>query len=191
MSNYILENLHKCCGRPTAQQTAAERPGTNLSARPRAPIVRRQRVLQLLAIACLVATTAGCMTSKSGSAYSRDEARHESTIREGVVDSVRTVQIEGTKTPVGTLAGGAVGGIAGSGIGGGSGRAVGAILGAVAGGLAGSAAEEGITRKDGYEITVRLNNGDLRAVVQEADEQFRPGDRVRLVSQGGVTRVTH
>ena len=108
-----------------------------------------------------------------------------------MVDSVRTVQIEGTKTPIGTLAGGAVGGIAGSGIGGGSGRAVGAILGAVAGGLAGSAAEEGITRKDGYEITVRLNNGDLRAVVQEADEQFRPGDRVRLVSQGGVTRVTH
>ena len=191
MSNQILENLHQCRARSPAQEAATGRPGGNLASQPRAPIVRRQRALQLLAIACLAATTAGCMTSNSGSAYSRDEARHESTIREGVVDSVRTVQIEGTKTPIGTLAGGAVGGIAGSGIGGGSGRAVGAILGAVAGGLAGSAAEEGITRKDGYEITVRLNNGDLRAVVQEADEQFRPGDRVRLVSQGGVTRVTH
>ncbi|HKO87042.1 MAG TPA: glycine zipper 2TM domain-containing protein [Burkholderiales bacterium] len=141
------------------------------------------------AVATLI--LAGCVSSNSGSVYSRDEARREATIREGVVDSVRSVTLEGTKSPVGTLAGGAVGGIAGSNIGGGSGRAVGAILGAVAGGMVGSAAEEGITRKAGYEITVRLNNGELRSIVQEADEEFRVGERVRLVSQGGVTRVTH
>jgi outer membrane lipoprotein SlyB len=31
----------------------------------------------------------------------------------------------------------------------------------------------------------------MRAYVQEADEQFKPGDRVRLVSTGGTVRVTH
>lgn len=134
---------------------------------------------------------AGCASSNSGSVYSRDEARREATVRMGTLESVRAVTIEGTKTPVGTVAGGAVGGIAGSTIGSGRGSAIGAVLGAVAGGLVGSAAEEGVTRKAGVELTVRLDNGDVRAIVQEADETFSVGERVRLVSQGGVTRVTH
>ena len=37
-----------------------------------------------------------------------------------------------------------------------------AVIGAVAGGLAGSAAEEGITRTQGVEITVREDDGALR-----------------------------
>jgi outer membrane lipoprotein SlyB len=65
------------------------------------------------------------------------------------------------------------------------------VVGAVVGGLAGAAAEEGLTRKDGLEITVKLDNGSMIAVVQEADEQFHPGERVRLVESGGTTRVTH
>ena len=144
-------------------------------------------------IAALLATVmlTGCVSSNSGSVYSRDETRRESTIRMGTVESVRSVNIEGTKSPVGTFGGAAVGGIAGSSVGGGRGSAIGAVLGAVAGGLAGSAVEEGVTRKSGLEITVRLDNGDMRAVVQEADEEFKPGERVRLVSQGGVTRVSH
>ena len=142
-------------------------------------------------LALVALTLTGCMTSNSGSVYTRDETRREANVREGIVDSVRSVTIEGTKTPIGPLAGGAVGGIAGSNVGGGSGQAVGAIIGAVAGGLVGAAAEEGITRRAGYEITVRLNNGELRSIVQEADEVFKPGEQVRLVSQGGVTRVTH
>ncbi len=109
----------------------------------------------------------------------------------GVVESVRQVQLEGTKTPVGTVAGAAVGGLAGSNIGEGKGSAVGAIIGAVAGGLAGSAIEEGVTKKPGLEITVRLDNGRMIAVTQEADEAFRPGERVRVLTGGGVTRVTH
>ena len=84
-------------------------------------------MLSKIVLAALTAITAvslaGCMSRNSGSVYSRDETRREATVREGVVDSVRSVTIEGTKTPVGTLAGGAIGGIAGSNIGGGSGRA--------------------------------------------------------------------
>ena len=109
----------------------------------------------------------------------------------GVVESVRQVTIEGSRSPVGTIAGGAVGGIAGANVGGGRGSTVGSILGAVAGGVAGNVIEERVTRKDGLEITVRLENGELRAITQEADESFKPGERVRLLSGGGVTRVTH
>ena len=133
----------------------------------------------------------GCATSKSGSVYSRGETQTEMSVRMGVVESVRSVTIEGTKTAIGPAAGAVVGGIAGSTIGSGRGSAAAAVAGAVVGGIAGAAAEEGLTRRAGVELTVRLDNGDLRAVVQEADEVFKPGERVRFVSTGGVTRVTH
>lgn len=144
----------------------------------------------VLATVC-VAVLGGCAASQSGGAYTRAQARQAQEVEMGVVESVRQVQIEGTKTPIGAAAGAAVGGIAGSNIGGGRGQAVGAILGAVGGGLAGAAVEEGITRKPGLEVTVRLDNGRLIAVTQEADETFAPGERVRVMTGGGVTRVSH
>lgn len=109
----------------------------------------------------------------------------------GLVESVREIMLEGTKSPVGTVAGAAVGGIAGSTLGHGKGSAVTAVIGAVAGGLAGAAIEEGVTRRRALEITVKLDNGQFLAIVQEGDAaEFRPGDRVRLLSTGGETRVT-
>ncbi len=134
----------------------------------------------------------GCYTpSSSGAVYTSGQTGREQTVRMGVVESVRPVTIEGTRGEIGTLAGGAVGGIAGSDVGGGKGSGVGTILGAVVGGVAGSAIERGVTQKKGVEVTVRLDNGELRAIAQEADEEFRPGERVRLVTGGGKTRVTH
>lgn len=149
------------------------------------------RVLQWLAVALVTSILAACASSNSGNVYSRDEARRVQTVKTGVVESVRAVKLEGTKSPVGTIAGGAVGGIAGSSIGGGRGSMIGAVLGAVAGGLAGSAAEEAVTRKNALEITVKLDGGGLVAIVQEADEQFNAGDRVRIVENGGTSRVSH
>jgi outer membrane lipoprotein SlyB len=146
---------------------------------------------QLIAIMILSAMLAACASSNSGSVYSREEARKVQTVKMGTVESVRQVKLEGTKSPVGTVGGAAVGGIAGSTIGNGKGSAIAAVLGAVVGGLAGSAAEEGLTRKDGIEITVKLDSGTMVAVVQEADEEFHPGDKVRLLENGGTTRVSH
>jgi outer membrane lipoprotein SlyB len=137
------------------------------------------------------AVVSGCAGTSSGSVYSGGQARQEQTVRMGVVESVRQVTIEGSRSGVGAVAGGAVGGVAGSNIGGGKGGTIGTILGAVAGGVAGNAIEQGVTKKQGLEITVKLDNGELRAITQDADEAFRPGERVRLLSGSGVTRVTH
>jgi outer membrane lipoprotein SlyB len=146
----------------------------------------------MLATALIAATLlAGCAASQSGSAYERRQARQEMSVRLGVVESVRRVIIEGTKSPVGSVAGAGVGAIAGSNIGRGRGSTAGAIVGAVVGGVAGSAIEEQVTSKDGLEITVKLDNGQLIAVTQEADEAFHPGERVRVLKGSGVTRVTH
>jgi len=149
--------------------------------------------LIVVAIAGLTAAAllGGCAPGVGGGSYSRDQARREQNVRTGVVDSVREVQIEGTRSGIGPAAGAVVGGIAGSTVGHGRGAAVGTVLGSVAGGVAGQAAEQAATRQTGYEITVRLDNGQLIAVTQAADETFKPGDRVRLVSDGATTRVTH
>lgn len=149
------------------------------------------KLIALIMITTLSLFVGACASSNSGSVYKRDDARKVQTVKTGVVESVRTVRLEGTKSPVGTVAGGAIGGIAGSSIGSGRGSAVAAVIGAVAGGLAGSAAEEGITRKDALEITVKLDGGGLIAIVQEADEQFNPGDSVRIIENGDTSRVTH
>ena len=145
-----------------------------------------------LALAALAASAAlaGCATSKSGDVYSRDEALREQTVRLATVESVRPVTIQGTRSGIGAAAGGVVGGVTGSGVGQGRGSTVAGVLGAVAGGVAGQAIEEGTTRKAGVEITVRLQSGELRAIVQEETDKFVPGQRVRLLTSGGVTRVS-
>ena len=68
-----------------------------------------------------------------------------------------------------------------------------AVVGAVAGGLLGAAAEEGLTRTQGVEITVREDDGTLRAYVQEVEpnQVFRVGERVRIMTVNGTSRVSH
>ena len=146
---------------------------------------------KLVLVAVLSILVAACASSNSGSVYSREDARKVQTVKTGVVESVRSVKLEGTKTPIGTVAGGVVGGVAGGSIGHGAGSTIAAVIGAVAGGIAGSAIEEGVTRKDALEITVKLDGGSMIAIVQEADEQFKAGDKVRIVENSDTSRVTH
>jgi outer membrane lipoprotein SlyB len=43
----------------------------------------------------------------------------------------------------------------------------------------------------GFEVTVLLDSGRYIAVVQAADEAFKPGDRVRVLGGPHSVRVTH
>ena len=143
--------------------------------------------------ALLFATAAltGCASGLSGSTYTRDQARQVEDVRMATVESVRPVLIEGTKSAIGTTAGAVVGGVGGSNVGSGKGSSVGAVLGAVAGGVVGSAIEEGATRQSAIEITVRFEDGKLIAVTQAGDEKFQPGEKVRVLTGSGVTRISH
>ena len=152
----------------------------------------------ILTIAFLTLTPlviGGCAANLGADHYSRDEARQTMNIRFGTVVSVRPVKIEGTKTSVGATAGAVTGGVLGHAIGdnmGGSiSRSIGTVLGGVVGGVGGAATEEAITRAAGLEITVKLENGEFLAIVQQDEgENFQPGERIRLVGGGKATRVT-
>lgn len=148
-------------------------------------------VVRSVMLAAALVVLGGCASGTGGKDYSREQTRAVQEVQMGIVESVREVNIEGTKTPIGAGAGAVVGGVAGSTVGGGRGSVVGATVGAVLGGLGGAATEEAVTRQRGVEITVRLDSGRMIAVTQAADEEFRAGDRVRVLSGGGTTRVSH
>ncbi len=146
-------------------------------------------IIYIMAIIAIYLT--GCAQSRSGKVYSRDHARQAQDVENGTVESVKEVLIEGTKTPIGAVAGGVAGGVLGTTVGGGSGKTVATVIGALAGAAAGTMAEEGITRKKALEIVVRKDNGQTIVVVQEADVIIMPGDRVRIITAGdGTTRVS-
>jgi outer membrane lipoprotein SlyB len=146
------------------------------------------------AAAAAIATVAllgGCAHPAGSADYNAYEVRGEQSVRFGVVESVRTVRIQPRETGVGSTAGAFVGGIAGSHAGRGTGQIVGAIGGAIIGSIVGHNIERSANEVPGIEVTVLLDSGKYIAVVQEADETFRQGDRVRILSGRNNTRVTH
>lgn len=152
---------------------------------------RRIRRAAVVAIVAGAAVMAGCSNkSASSSVYSFDQAQREQIVRLGTVESVRPITIQNDQSSgVGTIAGGALGGVAGSSIGGGTGQILASIGGAIVGGMLGNAAENSMGRRSGLEITVRLDNGETRVIAQEDDVAITAGQRVRLVSGNGPTRV--
>ncbi|MDR5758130.1 MULTISPECIES: hypothetical protein [unclassified Caballeronia] len=154
------------------------------------------RVVLAAALIGSVAMTGCASNSSSPDVYTSSQAQREETVRMATVESVRGVKISsnnGQPSGLGAIGGGALGGVAAaSAIGGGNGSIIAGIIGGLAGAVAGNAVENNVATKNGLEITVRLDNGDLRAITQTASgEVFQAGERVRLLSSGGVTRVTH
>lgn len=146
----------------------------------------------LIAITAIAILSGCALPPNSASVYSSSQAQGEQSVRLGIVDSIREVTIDKGESGIGTLAGAALGGLgASSGIGKGRGSLAAGIAGAVIGGVIGNQAESSLGKRRGLEITVRLRSGELTAITQDADELFRVGDQVRLLSSGGVTRVTH
>src|SRR5689334_14547432 len=115
-----------------------------------------------LAAALVALVITGCAAPGfGGDSYSREHARREQTVRIGVVESVREVKLEATRSGVGAGAAAITGGVAGSDIGHGTGPAIAAVAGALVGGGAGQAAEQGLTGERGAEVTVKLDTGQM------------------------------
>ena len=142
-------------------------------------------------VAAFAIAASGCAYRAGSGDYRGYQVMGEQSVRFGVVESVRDVRINPRETGVGTAGGAVLGGIAGSNVGGGSGQVAGAVGGAILGGIIGHNVEESANERQGVEITVHLDTGKYIAVVQGADEAFRPGDRVRVLTGRGTTRVTH
>lgn len=151
---------------------------------------KKSSVALMIVVSALMA---GCTSQYSGTSYSSSEALTAQTVNYGVVTSVQNVQIRGTDSDinVGSVGGTVLGAIAGSQIGGGWGRVAGGVGGAVLGGVAGNAVQKGVTKENGINIVVKLDNGSNVSVTQAADQAFAVGQRVKVVGSGSRVRVTH
>ena len=153
---------------------------------------KSRRWLAIAAVAGSLTVLAGCAhQSASSSVYTYGQAQREQIVRLGTVEAVRHVVIQKDRSSgAGGLAGAALGGVAGSSVGGGRGQVLATIGGGLLGAMAGDAVEHRMGKADGLEITVRLDNGETRVIAQEADVPLSAGQRVRVISGGGPTRVT-
>jgi outer membrane lipoprotein SlyB len=147
----------------------------------------RTRLVAAVLAASAIAMTAGCSTLGADD-YRYGDARVEQSVAYGVVESVRPVRVEEDHGAVGTVAGAVLGGVLGNEIGAGLGRAAATVAGAVAGGIGGNALEHGLTRDNGEEVVVRLDNGALVSIVQ-GGQGLRGGDRVRVLTGPSGSRV--
>ncbi len=146
--------------------------------------------MKIIVTTLLLFCLAGCASSMSGTSYSRDQARQVQTVQQGTVIHVQQVHIEGTKSPVGAIAGGFMGYALGNTIGSGSGKTIARTAGALGGAAAGAGIEEKATSQMGLEITIELDNENVISVVQGAEEHFDTGDRVRVLrNPDGTARV--
>lgn len=148
----------------------------------------------LIGLVVLPLALSGCATPMSSNVYSSNTAMQMQTVRYGTIQSLRGVEIAGNSNdvPVGALGGAVIGGLLGSGVGGGLGRSLATAGGAIAGGIAGNAIQDNVSRQNGVEVVVRLDDGRTVSVVQPVgSELFRVGQRVQLMTApNGTTRVT-
>lgn len=138
--------------------------------------------------ACLLT---GCANNPYGDTYAITDTQQIQNVHYGIIIKTEPVNIEGEGDAVGTIAGAAVGGILGSKVGGGSGSQIATIAGGLLGGVAGNKAAKNISKRNGVNITIKLDTGNTIAVVQEVnpDMLFRVGQRVQLNQQGNTARV--
>lgn len=162
-----------------------------MTARVQRKNYRPGRFIAVVALVGAMGVIAGCANpSASSSVYNYDQAQREQIVRYGTVVAVRNVVIQNDKSSgAGMVAGGALGGVAGNAIGGGSGRAIATVGGAILGGLLGNTVENQVNKTQGLEIEVRLDNGETRVIAQAADVPISAGQRVRVLSGNGPTRV--
>jgi outer membrane lipoprotein SlyB len=132
---------------------------------------------------------AGCTFPSSGKVVSRAQAGQVQRIEYGTIEKLSPVVISGQQTQLGTFGGGITGAAAAGGVGQGTGQDLARAGGAVVGAIAGQAVEEGVTRKNGLEMLIKLDSGSMVLVTQAAPPSFNVGDRVAIASGPGGSQV--
>ena len=98
----------------------------------------------------------------------------------GVVISVNEVEQEGKGSGLGVIAGGVAGGLVGRQVGQGTGRDLATVAGAVGGAIAGNKIEQNIKKTKVYDVTVKMETGEVRVLRHETAPGVVAGDHVKV-----------
>ncbi len=147
-----------------------------------------KKTLLISSALTLMTVLTACAPSVSPNTYSGSEVGVASRVVKGTVIGIRPVKIQ-QNTGIGAVAGGVAGGAAGSLIGNSTAvNIVGAAGGAVVGGLIGNEAEKQLSKDQGYEYIIQLDNNSTISVTQTQALQLSLNQRV-LVIYGATTRI--
>ncbi|CAE6896013.1 Outer membrane lipoprotein [Vibrio sp. B1FLJ16] len=154
----------------------------------------KKHVKVAMMIALTIFTLGGCTSPNPyGDAYGSADTRKVQQVYYGTVVKAEPVTIDASTqaNAIGTVAGAAIGGILGSGVGGGSGSDIAAIGGGLLGGYLGSKTAEETAKRNGVNLTIKLEDGKMIAIVQEANPNmiFQPGQAVQINMYGSEARV--
>ncbi|MDL2272252.1 hypothetical protein LJC23_04380 [Desulfovibrio sp. OttesenSCG-928-I05] len=146
-----------------------------------------QRIaLCVVAVLCLAL---GACATKSSEPYAANRAYRVGGMEVGTVTHVGETLLTEEYGHENVLGGAAVGGVAGAVATGGN--PLGLVGGAALGAYAGDYVTEKTVRYKALTITVAMDNGDLVTVVQEEDDVYLPGDRVRILYERDRAQVRH
>jgi len=106
----------------------------------------------------------------------------------GVVEAINLVEVKGTGSYLGMIAGGVAGALLGSQVGQGRGTTAAQVAGAAGGAFAGNEIEKRMKTTKHYEVVVRLENGGSQTVSYETQPGFAVGAKVK-VENGTLTVV--
>ncbi len=148
---------------------------------------RRSSLRQSLVVFSAVAGSSLLFSAcSSGPTVAQSQVNVMRSVQTGVVVDVRPVVIEGDETWIGTGTGASAGAILGSSTGSGTSGALAGVAGGALGAIAGREVEEMMTRQDGFEMIIQLDDGSVVSIIQAANV-YNPaiGDSV-LVTGGNV-----
>jgi outer membrane lipoprotein SlyB len=141
-----------------------------------------------LSILILSVLLVGCSSNPS---YSADSIGQVSQVKQGKIIDIQEVNIKGSSN-IGAQIGGLGGAFGGAFAGAGAGMLTsiaGSIGGAIVGGIAGGATEDVITSSKAYQFTIKLNDGETIAVLQQDNKDLKVGDKVKIFASGNNTRI--
>ena len=152
--------------------------------------LKTRRALTLWVVVAAVVVTVASLPTLPAAAQSQTMQR----ILYGEILSAERITIRDQATGRGAQAGSTVGAVAGYALADGRDRWLGALVGGVLGGAAGNAAEKAKKKKPGWDLIIRLENGEEVGIQVPMKKRskvvFSPGDKVRLTSgPNGETRV--
>jgi outer membrane lipoprotein SlyB len=126
---------------------------------------------------------------QTSGAYSSDQTGQLSSVTEGVVVSIKSIKLSGSKG-LGTTLGSAIGALAGASTTNKKYNQKAAALAAgVIGAIVGSGIEKISSRSKGYEFLIKTKEG-IKAFVDKVNPGLKPGDKVYLIFGNGPVRIT-
>lgn len=148
--------------------------------------------MKLFSLLSVLLVLTACAPQSGAYSVSAQDANKISHVMYGTVTAIHRVEINSDGSmgkTIATVGGAIAGGIIGNLFGAGAGNTLATLAGVGAGATAGYLLEGQMSKREGYQIEVELDNGKRVSVVQGTDQSFELNQHVKIIDTNGTVRV--